>query len=398
MQILKMNQNKTKYIIYGAVAAIILIIAAVIISARRADIDEKREKSKLQVMKIGIARQVAKQNKELVEQGKLSEAMSNLGKIAQIIPENSLVKGQDVFNRIFLIGNSTNSQEEFQKIEEELNQSKFVNPIDIITQKRSLALAASKQDGYERAIGYLESARILAEDSSLKIGDEVRRYFLSGIIDRQSYYYLFLGEIDKAKKLNSQALTLLPENSWAHYTKSLIIMEENPDNKKEALKEAELAYKIFNKSYIKNYNDYSSVSKKISEAYFLFRLGDMLLLNDDLKEAERYLTQVLEAMGDSAAPENYIMLANLYLAKKDYAKTKDYLMKWEQTGRKSPDGYFIKAKLNLALNNTEDGRQNLRIALDLLNTLKHTEWRVFPGAKNSLKEKITNEIIKLEKI
>lgn len=394
-----MDQNKIKYKVIGASATIILIIIATsAIYARRVDIvdiKEKKEAARLERIKTDVTGALLRENEELLDQGKLKGAVYNYKNISQFDSSNISVIKQSVFNEIFLIKNSSdqiNKKEEYRKLEEKLNNNE---PTLVVKLGMQLAIAAAKQGKYQRAIQYLDSYKTFTENDSSKISDHDRNQILSDILDRQSYYYLFLGNTSKAKELNSKALSLSPKNSWAYYTKSLIIMEENPDNKKGALEEAKSAYNTFQEAYGKKYTQYSSISKKITEAYFLSRLGNAHYLSNNLDKAEKYLTEALAAMGNMPAPENYIFLARLYLAKSDYPKTQKYLIKWEGSGEKSPNGYFVKAKLNLALDDKKNAQLNLATALDLLNTLSPPDLIIMPRAKSLLKDNIINEINKI---
>lgn len=384
-----MNQNKIKYI--SCVGGLILIIvAAFVIYTRRVDIKGKQETVKVGRVKIGVTNALLRENEELLDQGKLGEAMDNYKNISRLNPDNISVIQQSAFvDNLFLIKNSLENKKEYRKLEERLNNNE---PTLVLKLGIQLATTAAKQGEYQRAIQYLESYKIFMENDSPGQHNQI----LSFIIDRQSYYYLFLGDIGKAKELNSKSLSLAPDNSWAYYTKSFIIMEENPNNKKEALKEAGLAYDGFQETYSKNYTKYSSISKKMTESYFLFRLGNMYYLNNNLKEAEKYLTEAIATI-DIQKPENYIFLASLYLDKGDYSKTREYLNKWEENDKKAPLGYFIKAKLNLALSNKKEAVENFTTASNLLDTLSPPDLIILPRAKSLLKDDIVGEINKLNK-
>lgn len=392
-----MNQNNIKNKVIGIGAVIILIIIVVfLVYSPSFDIKEKKE-AVVEVgrIKTGVTNALLRENEELLDQGKLKEAIDNYKNISQLNPDNlSVIKQSAFVDDLFLIKNSLENKEEYKKLEEKLNNNEQTLVVKLGMQ---LAIVAAKQGEYQRAIQYLESYKIFTENNSPKTRDYQSNQMLSSIIDRQSYYYLYLGDIAKAKELNSKSLSLMPDNSWAHYTKSFIIMEENPDNKKEALKEARLAYDSFQETYSKNYIKYLSISKKMTESYFLFRLGNMYYLNNNLKEAEKYLIEAIATIGDMQKPKNYIPLARLYLDNGDYLKTREYLNKWEKNDKKAPLGYFVKAKLNLALGNKKEAQTNFTTALNLLDTLSPPDLIILPRAKSLLKNNIIGEINKLNK-
>lgn len=401
-----MNQEKTKFLsadllfkknnlIYVKVAVIAAIIIIIFLAVKEWQKKDKTRAQNLQRIKNTVIDSFLKENKILLDQGEITKAIDNYQKLNQTDTGISAIERQIDFNKVFLIESTTNKKEEYQKLEEELNARKLNSPYEIVENKRHLAMVAAKQGEYKKSVEYLKSAESVVRNGWPEINKVSRDRILSNILDRESYYYLFLNNIENAKKINSEALNLSNINSWAHYTKSLILMEEDPkNNKSEALKEAELAYTIFNDNYVKkadNYN-YSQISRKITEAYFLFRLGDMFYVNNNLEEAEKYLIQGFETMGDGALPEHYVLLAKLYTTKKDYEKARTYLVKLEDNGKNTPKGYFIKAKIDLAFGKKESAKKNLETALNMLNTLHPPELMILPGAKNLLIKEIADEI------